>query len=60
MAHRPNSAAPGSKGAAQKAVDSRNPYSEVFYVDEADIDLYPKPGFLWTPADTSVRTPGTL
>lgn len=43
------------------ALEVREPHTEVFYVDEADIDLNPKTGFLWTPkaCQWAIPTPGT-
>jgi len=47
--------------AIQHAIENREPHTEVFYVDEADVDLNPKMGFLWTPTATqwAIPTPGT-
>jgi transposase len=46
--------------AIQRAIDSTVPYTEVFYVDEADIDLNPRIGFNWSRRgqQCAVPTPG--
>lgn len=47
--------------AIQQAIDNPDPRDEVFYVDEADVDLNPKTGYLWTPKGRqwAIPTPGT-
>lgn len=46
--------------AIQQAVDCKDPYTEVFFVDEADIDLNPRIGFTWSRRgqQTAIPTPG--
>ena len=46
--------------AIHQALAERDPDTEVFYVDEADIDLNPRIGFCWQPRghQTAVPTPG--
>ena len=46
--------------AIQQAIDSNAPYTEVFFVDEADIDLNPRIGFTWSRKgqQTAIATPG--
>ncbi len=46
--------------AIQAAIDSSDPYTEVFFVDEADIDLNPRIGFTWSRRgqQTAIPTPG--
>jgi transposase len=46
--------------AIQHAIDSEDPYTEVFFVDEADIDLNPRIGFTWSRRghQSAVPTPG--
>lgn len=46
--------------AIKKALSRHESGVEVFYVDEADVDLNPKIGFLWSPAgqQTTIPTPG--
>ena len=46
--------------AIQNAIDERDPYTEVFFVDEADIDLNPRIGFTWSRRgeQCAVPTPG--
>ena len=55
------------RGARMRAVNralargEADPYTEVFYVDEADVDLNPRLGACWTPRarQAEVVTPGT-
>lgn len=46
--------------AIQEAIDANDPYTEVFFVDEADIDLNPRIGFTWSRVgqQTAIPTPG--
>lgn len=46
--------------AIQQAIDSNDPYTEVFFVDEADIDLNPRIGFTWSRRgqQAAIPTPG--
>jgi transposase len=46
--------------AIQKAIDNKEPYTEVFFVDEVDIDLNPRIGFTWSrrAQQCAVPTPG--
>lgn len=46
--------------AIQAAIDCADPYTEVFFVDEADIDLNPRIGFTWSRQgqQTAIPTPG--
>jgi transposase len=46
--------------AIQAAIDGADPYTEVFFVDEADIDLNPRIGFTWSRQgqQTAIPTPG--
>lgn len=46
--------------AIDRALNDRAPYTEVFFVDEADIDLNPRIGFTWSRRgqQTRVVTPG--
>ena len=46
--------------AIQHAIETRESHTEVFYVDEADVDLNPRMGHLWTPTATqwAIPTPG--
>ena len=46
--------------AIQQAINSNDPYTEVFFVDEADIDLNPRIGFTWSRRgqQTAIPTPG--
>lgn len=46
--------------AIRKAVDNDDPYTDVFFVDEAQIELLPKVGFGWRPVgqQTKLVTPG--
>ena len=46
--------------AIQEAIGSNDPYTEVFFVDEADIDLNPRIGFTWSRRgeQAAIPTPG--
>ena len=46
--------------AIETALAENDPYTEVFYVDEADVDLNPRIGSSWMPCgeQTTVPTPG--
>ncbi len=46
--------------AIQQAIDTQDPYTEVFFVDEADIDLNPRIGFTWSRRgqQAAIPTPG--
>ncbi|MCH9673510.1 MAG: IS630 family transposase [Gammaproteobacteria bacterium] len=46
--------------AIQNALDNKDPYTEVFFVDEVDIDLNPRIGFTWSRRghQCAVPTPG--
>ncbi|MCP5150375.1 MAG: IS630 family transposase [Chromatiales bacterium] len=46
--------------AIQNAIDTTDPYTEVFFVDEADVDLNPRIGFGWRArgAQDAIPTPG--
>ena len=46
--------------AIQNAIDTADAYTEVFFVDEADIDLNPRIGFTWSrrAQQVAVPTPG--
>ena len=46
--------------AIQQAIESDDPYTEVFFVDEADIDLNPRIGFTWSRQghQAAIATPG--
>lgn len=46
--------------AIQRALDNDDPYTDVFFVDEAEIDLLPKVGAGWRPVgqQTKLVTPG--
>jgi transposase len=46
--------------AIQQAIDSSDSYTEVFFVDEADIDLNPRIGFTWSRRgeQAAIPTPG--
>lgn len=47
--------------AIEQALTERRPGVAVFYVDEADIDLNPRIGFIWSPKgqQVAIPTPGT-
>lgn len=47
--------------AIQQAIEDTDTYTEVFFVDEVDIDLNPRIGFAWRPRgrQDAVPTPGT-
>ena len=46
--------------AIQEAIDTADAYTEVFFVDEADIDLNPRIGFTWSrrAQQAAIPTPG--
>lgn len=46
--------------AIKRALDNDEPYTDVFFVDEAEVDLLPKVGFGWRPIGEQTRlvTPG--
>ena len=46
--------------AIQTAIDDNDPYTEVFFADEADIDLNPRIGFTWSRRgqQAAIPTPG--